>query len=238
MAEYALVGMSDPNELVRAFPVLRAVPWEELAALPCERVERQAGEYFFEQDSPGDAAWGILTGRVSILKRAAGGRELCLEVLGPGDLVGAVAVMRRQKMPAAALALDDAACLRIPSGPFMQLLERHPQVPMRLLDLVSRRLMEAGRSRLELATEEVEARLARALLRLADKFGAQRGEEIVFSQSFTRQNLADLAGTTVESAIRVLSRWTKAGFVRTSDGRIVVQDVDALAQRAGKAEDP
>lgn len=227
--------VSDPGEIVRAFPFLRQLPPEELLALNARRVERRAGAPFFLQGSPGDAVYGILTGRLKIVKQAPGGGELCLELLGPGELVAAVAVIRRLPMPASSVPLEATACVRIGADEFRQVLARHPEISARILDTVAKRLLEAGSSRVELATQEVPARLARALLRLASRFGAVRGSEVVFTQTITRQNLADLAGTTVESAIRVMSRWTREGLVRSSDSRITIlkkEELERIAEAA------
>jgi CRP-like cAMP-binding protein len=216
------------SELPRAMGLLRGVPLEELAALPVERVERGPGERFLSEGDPGDSVYGVLTGRVKVSKQARDGRDFCLEVLGPGEVLAAVAVIRRIPMPATAIALERAACLRVPAACFLGLLERHSFVSTRLMDVMARRLVDAGCSQVCLATEPVEVRLAMVLLRMADKFGAPRGGELVFSQSLTRQNLAELAGTTVETAIRVMSRWTRDGLIRSTSGRITILQPDSL----------
>lgn len=227
--------MAEAGELLRSMTVLRGVPSEELEALPVERIECGEGARLFSQGDPGDAVYGIVTGRVRIAKHARDGRELCLEVLGPGDIIAAVAVIRRCPMPASAVALERTACLRMPGDAFQRLRERHPVVAQRLLDVLSRRLVEAGCSRLCLATEPVEVRLAASLMRLADRFGAARGGELVFSQRFTRQNLADLAGTTVESAIRVMSRWTRDGLIHSHAGRITILQPEVMRRLAARS---
>lgn len=213
---------ADAQEIVRAISVLRGIPAAELDALHAQRIDCDEGHTLFEQGSPGDAVYGIVTGRLRIVKHAGQDKEFCLEVLGAGDAVAAVAVIRRVPMPASAVAMERTAAIRIPGDAFRQLMERHPSVSQRMLDLISRRLLDAGNSRAELATQPVEARVAKALLRLAEKFSERRGEEWIFSQNLTRQNLADLAGTTVESTIRVMSRWTKLGYVKSNASRITV----------------
>lgn len=211
-----------PFDLFRAIPFLRQVPEEELATLNAQRVEREGGEVFFNQGDPGDAVYGVLTGRVKITKQSARGREVILEVVGPGEVFAAIAALRGIPMPATAVALEPTACVRVNGAAFKTIVDRRPDLASRMLETISRRLLEANTARLDLATEPVEARLARALLRLADKFGARRNDEIVFTQAFTRQNLADLAGTTVETAIRTISRWTKDGIVRSDGGRLTI----------------
>lgn len=224
-------------DLLRALPVLRALPPSELARLPLQRVDREAGELFFSQGDPGDSAWGVITGRVKIVKQSARGRELILEVVGGGELFAAIAVLRGIPMPATAVALEPTACVRLEGAPFRELIGRHPELAIRILETISRRLLEANTARLGLATESVEVRLARSLLRMADKFGTRRSGEIVFSQSFTRQNLADLAGTTVETTIRTMSRWTRDGLVRSDASRLTILLPEALALLAEEPED-
>jgi CRP/FNR family transcriptional regulator len=212
--------------------VLRGIPEEALARLRVERVERKAGETFFKEGDPCEAVYGVLTGRVQMVKEAPDGRQFCLDVLGPGEVMAAVAAIRGIRLPATATALDAAACMRIPVADFSKLLEEHPKTATRMLSMVSKRLVEAGSSRRDLAIEAVEVRLARVLSRLAEKFGSEHHGEQVFSQSITRQNLADLAGTTVETTIRVMSRWTREGIVRTNDHRISIVQPARLAELA------
>lgn len=226
------IETSGPMETVRAFPFLRHLAPEELVSLGAQRLERPAGEPLYLQGSPGDAVYGILTGRVRVMRQAASGGEHCLMLAGAGDLLAAVAAIRRVAMPDSAIPLEATAFVRIGAEPFRQLLLRHPEVSMRVLDECARRLLESDDARLELATQEVPARIAHILLRLACRFASARGSELIFTQPLTRQNLADLAGTTVESAIRVMSRWTREGLVRSTDSRITILDRHALERIA------
>lgn len=222
------------DELLRALPILRTLPPPELTDLAADRVERPAEGRFFEQGDPADAVYGVITGRVQILKRSPAGRELCLEVLGPGDAIAAAAVIRGVPMPASCVAMEPTALIRVPAEAFRRLLARNPGLGNKLLDLIASRLLEAARSRVSLATDPAEARIARVLLHMCDRFGAERGCEVVFSQTFTRQNLADLAATTPETTIRVMSRWTRAGWIRSQDARITVLAPDAIRAIAGQ----
>lgn len=219
------------QELFRAFPFLRNIPVEELERLKPERVEAPAGTDLFRQGDPGDSAWGVLTGRIKIVKMGSRGREVILEVIGPGELFAAIAVLRRIPMPASAVTLDTSACIKVKGPPFREVVEARPKLASRILETISRRLLEANTARLDLATEPVEARLARALLQLGGKFGAQREcGEVVFTQGFTRQNLADLAGTTVETTIRTISRWNREEIVASAGGRLVILQPQVLQE--------
>ena len=225
--------MSDPIDLFRGLPMLRGLPPHDVVGIDGERVELDAGERLFSQGEPASFVYGVVTGRVQITKQSPGGRELALEVLGPGEIIAVVAVLRGIPLPATATAMEPAACVRVPAAPFLKLVEKHPQVATRLLDVVARRLVDSGASRLALATEPVEVRIAQALLHLAERYGSKQGQALIFSQGFSRQNLADLAGTTVETTIRVMSRWTRDGLVRSATQRISILDPEELKRIAG-----
>jgi CRP/FNR family transcriptional regulator len=222
--------MADPAELRRAFSVFRTIPLELLADVSSRRVERGAGEVFLEQGCAATTVLGVLTGRVRIDKRSPRGKQLCLDVLGDGEVIGAVAVVRRIPMPASATAIEPTACIEIPAADFERLMVAHPPLTSKVLDLICRRMVDAGTCRVCLATDPMEVRVAWALLRLATKFGGARGEELIFSQPVTRKQLAELAATTVESTIRVMSRWTREGWIRSQDSRITVLEPARLRE--------
>jgi CRP/FNR family transcriptional regulator len=94
--------------------------------------------------------------------------------------------------------------------------------------LIGRRLRAAHESVRSLAADPVEARLAAALLRLADRDGERGARGISLPYPLTRQSLADMTGTTVETTIRIMSRWQKDRLVRDDDGRLLLADLDAL----------
>src|SRR5690606_21185857 len=120
---------------------------QELVELPAERVQLPAGGRFFAQGDPSDAVYGVVEGNVRILKRTVSGRELCLEVLGPGDVIGAAAVMRGMPMQASCVAAEPSTLVRVPAEAFRSLLGRNPGLGNRLLDVISSRLLEGSRSR-------------------------------------------------------------------------------------------
>jgi CRP/FNR family transcriptional regulator len=220
--------MAEPAELLRAFTIFRGLAPEVLERIPVRRVERDAGELFVDQDDPATSVFGVLTGRVRIDKRSGTSKPLCLDVLGPGEVIAAVAVVRHIPMPASARAVERAACLEISASDFNLLLVQQPLLTARTLDLVCKRMVDSGACRVCLATDPVDVRVAKALLRLAHKFGGDRHGEVAFSQSVTRKDVADLAGTTVESAIRVMSSWTQRGWLKSTGGRLTIVEPSRL----------
>lgn len=135
-------------------------------------------------------------------------------------------------MPATATALEPSVCIWIDGAWFVEHMRRHPEAAGKILGVMMDRLLDAGTSRLRLATANVEARLAASLLRMASKFGEERGDEILIQRGFTRQNLADMAGTTVETTIRIMSRWSRERWIDTTPEGIRIRAPEALRKLA------
>lgn len=220
-------------EAARSHPLLRRVPEAEIAALQLQRLELPAGRQLFREGEPCRYVYGVLHGRIRVSKAARAGRELCLEIFGPGDVVAVVAAVRNIPLPASAEAIEETALLAVEATSYRALVERHPLLAVRCLQLFGERLQNADESRLSLATDPVDARLARILLRLGEKYGAELDGKIRLTKGFTRHALADLAGTTEESTIRVLTRWRKDGLVADLQGRLVLERPAELRRLAG-----
>lgn len=215
---------------LRDAPVFDQVPAGEvdaLAGLATEHAHR-AREYVFMEGDASRWLWVVKSGHVKILRHSRTGRDVVLELLGPGEIFGGVAVIERRPYPATAQATEATVVLRIPADPVIALAERHPAFIRELALMIGRRLRSAHDSVKSLAVDPVEARLAAALLRLAEREGTRGAEGVTLPFPLTRQSLADMTGTTVETAIRVVSRWLKAGTLADLDGRLVLTDVDGL----------
>ena len=170
----------------------------------------------------------ILGGRVKVFKTTARGSDVILEIFGPGDPVGAVAVYESRPYPASAVALEPTTCVLIPRQAFFSLLETYPTMVRGLLTGLTHRLVELTNRLAELSGGRVEARLARFFLKLAKDMGRPRPDGIFIPLVLSRQELADMIGTTIETAIRIMSRWGKENLVRTEKDGFVVMDRAAL----------
>ena len=180
------------------------------------------------EDDPADWFCIVRTGRVKIFRSARGGKEVVLELLGPGEPFGGVAVIERRPYPASAQATEASLVLRIPREPIVALAERYAGVIREMALMIGRRLRAAHESVRSLSVDPVEVRLAAALLRLAERDGERGAHGVTLPYHLTRQSLADMTGTTVETAIRIVSRWQKDRLVRDAGGRLVLADTDAL----------
>ena len=186
------------------------------------------GATIFEQDAPADAFYTIAAGRVKIFKMLPSGKDLILEVFGTGDPLGAVAVYDERPFPASAVALEDTTCLSIPRPVFFRLLEEHPSLVRGLMLGMTVRLVELTNRLAELSGTRIEPRFARLFLKLAGDMGRQDRGGTFIPLALSRQELADMTGTTIETAIRIMSRWGKQDVVRTDKDGFVVLDRPAL----------
>ena len=186
------------------------------------------GEAIFNEGDPSDFILTVLQGRVKVVKLQPSGKEVILEIFGPGDPVGAVVAYEGRPFPASAIALDRTTCLIVRRGPFFALLEKHPSLVRGLLSAFTRRLVELAQRIPEVAGARVETRFAHLFLKLADRIGRPRGGAVFIPMVLTRQELADLTGTTIETCIRLMSRWGKEGVIETEKDGFVLADRAAL----------
>jgi CRP/FNR family transcriptional regulator len=218
-----------------AIPVLLSLTADDRQALEplCELRAYEKGSKIFEEGDSANHIHFLFLGRVKIVK-AAGDRDLILEILGPGEPVGAVAVYERRPFPATAIALEPCGVISIPSREFFSLLEKRPEITRRLLAGLTMRLMALNR-RLADMTGSVEQRIARLFSTLAERLG-EPGENGVFVRiALSRRDIADLVGTTVETAIRVMSRFQKEGIVETEKKGFLIRDPAALATASAES---
>jgi CRP/FNR family transcriptional regulator len=185
-------------------------------------------ELIFAEGDPSDAFMVIVDGRVKVFKSTPAGKEIILEIFGAGDPLGAVAVYESVPFMASAQTLEPARILRIEQPAFFQLLEQDPQFVRGLLSGLTLRLAELTRRLADLSGARVEVRFARLFLKLCDQIGRQERGGTFVPMPLSRQELADLTGTTIETAIRIMSRWQKDDVVHTEKDGFVVIDRDGL----------
>jgi CRP/FNR family transcriptional regulator len=224
------------DELLRVTPVYRTLSVADrqkvAAAASVRRYGR--GEIIFEQDTPSDAFYTIATGRVKIFKMLPSGKDLILEVFGAGDPLGAVAAYDGRPFPATAQAIEDTTCLLVPRAAFFRLLEDHPSLVRGLMLGMTVRLVELTNRLAELSGARIESRLARLFVKLAREMGRQERGGLFIPLALSRQELADMTGTTIETCIRIMSRWGKQNVVRTEKDGFVVLDGGALEATAAE----
>jgi CRP-like cAMP-binding protein len=222
------------EELLRTTPIFsRLNPADRRAVADVAAVRQfHKGETIFAQESPSDAFYAIAAGRVKIFKMMPSGKDVILEVFGPGDPLGAVAAYTERPFPASAVALEDTTCVVIPRPAFFRLLEQYPSLVRGLLLGMTTRLVELTNRLAELTGGRIEPRFARLFLKLAQEMGRSDRGGVFIPLALSRQELADMTGTTIETCIRIMSRWGKEEIVRTEKDGFVLVDRAALEEIA------
>jgi len=191
----------------------------ELSRLATERSFRPDEFVFWEGDAP-DYFYVVVVGRIKVAKYSSSGKEFIIAFFGPSEMFGEVAVFEGKPYPASAQAVADTRVLVIKKNDFLSFLATRPQVALEIINVLGGRLRDAQSRLKDLAGERVEQRIAMTLLMLSAKLGP--------TLPFTRQEIANMAGTTTETAIRVTSQLKDRGIIRSVRGKIIILDETRL----------
>ncbi|MCW2833438.1 MAG: Catabolite activator [Nocardioides sp.] len=184
----------------------------------------------------GDLSNGLFLvelGMAKVMRSAPTGAQLVLGILGPGEVIGELSLIDGGACSASAEALTPVRLRSIPSEVLMEQYEQRHEVRAWLLNVLARRLRHANTVSTDLVFTGVAERVARVVLDLAQRFGEQRLGSISVSHGLTQSELAQLVGTTRESANRALARFARHGWISLRAGSLLVHDVPALHRTAG-----
>ncbi len=209
----------------------------EISRLFIEEKYEREDYIFFEGDAP---EWFhiVREGKIKLVKHSDSGKDVILQVFVPGDMFGEVSLFDRKPYAASAQAMESSVILKLSRKDFFLFFSRHPFVATEMIMELGRQLREAHSTIKSLAVDRVEQRIAGILLRLAGKLGVPGQGGILLDLSLTRQDLADMAGTTVETTIRVMSRFTKSKILKPASGKILILNSKALQQISEGKENP
>lgn len=192
--------------------------WEALLEIG-EKRSVDAGSTVLEDGSRTDRLYIVLEGQLKMNRLTPAGKNLILSVLGPGDICGVAGALGEATSCTSVEAVVPSVCLQIRRDDLYGLLRRQPELLERILPVLTKHLRECSNCLVESSCSKVATRLAVLFLRFADRMGEARTGGTFVPLPLARQDLADLAGTTLETAIRIMSRWGKDGWVETlSDG--------------------
>lgn len=186
-------------------------------------------ETIFSEGDPPEWFYIVKSGKVKITKLSHEGKEIILEVISPYDIFGGVAVIRGFSYPANAVAMEDVEVLKISRKNLMRLVDRFPNLMYCMALQLGDRMKSSYDSLKNIALERVEARIAALLLKLSGKVGVEIREGLLIDMRLTKQDVADMVGTTVETSIRTFSKFKKQGLVTDRDGKFVIRNREGLA---------
>ncbi len=209
-------------EILRRSSIFSSLNDDELGELADLSIERSfmTNEFIFWDGDAPDWLYLVAEGKVKVVKHSSLGKEFIIAFFDPGEMFGEVAVFENKPYPASAQAVAETKVVGIKREDFIAFLANRPQVALKIINVLGGRLRNAQNRLKDLAGERVEQRLASVLLMLSAKLG--------LILPFTRQEIADMAGTTIETAIRVMSQMKDRKIVRTVRGKVIILDMDKL----------
>jgi CRP-like cAMP-binding protein len=180
------------------------------------------GDILFIEGESAQTYFIVGEGQVKVFQSSADGFEVILHMLGPGELVGAFPTLGEGTYPASAQAFTDLVAYSISSEEFDSILGDYPIVAVNLLRFATRVLQASHEKLREMATERVEQRIARTLSRLANQIGRQTETGILIDAPLTRQDLAEMTGTTLFTVSRTLKSWERDGILEVGREKVTI----------------
>ena len=213
---------------------LSALTDPEREALAQRGVPRrvEAGTALFHEGDDSDRVVLVIRGRLKVYSVTAGGKEAVLAFRGPGDMLGELSAIDSRPRSASVSALEPVEVLFIAAVDFRAFLQRHPRVALLLLEMLSRRLRDADRKRVEYAASDSVGRVAARLVELCQDHGRAAGEGVEITLPLSQDELAGWTGSSREAVGKALHTLRDLGWVETGRRRITVLDLEALRRRA------
>jgi CRP-like cAMP-binding protein len=224
----------DTTALLAASALCRGMPADSVAALArrADLVDRSPGDELCVEGTPALAMFLMVRGVVKLVRALETGRDVIVELIGRGDILGEAALADAGRYDARAVCLHPSTVLVLPRAAALDFLASHPDAVRNLVAAMHESVMRAHSRVEDMAIFGVRQRIARFLIRLADWAGRSDGGRVVVPVALSRQDLAALVGTTMETAIRVMSGLRREGLVRPARLGVVLVDRAALEQVA------
>ncbi|MBJ7534912.1 Crp/Fnr family transcriptional regulator [Rhodomicrobium vannielii ATCC 17100] len=226
--------MKVARSLVRHVPLFDKMADDQLDRLLAHAVSRRApqGSQVFKQGQPARSFYLLLHGHLKVMQVTSDGQQIIVRVVHPGDLFGFAIALQRSDYPGTAVAAADSVMLAWPSDLWPSFVEHIPSLAVSAMQTVGQRLEEAHTRIREMSTEEVERRVAHTVLRLVDKAGLHEKRGIRINFPISRQDIAEMTGTTLHTVSRIFSAWEAKGLVEGGRQKLLVLDVVGLAALA------
>lgn len=220
-------------QAIRATPLFRGLSADDqkrIAALATLRSYAR-GDFLWRAGDPAEHLTIIVKGRVKIVTHGEAG-DTILELFEEGEPVGAIAVYNYMPYPASAVCMEEVVLLSVPRRDYFELLDRNPDFARAIIRELTKLVVSMARKLQEMRGQKVDARIAQLFLTLAERLGTEGRSGVEIPIQLTRQEIADLVGTTVESAIRVLSRWGRERIVISGENRFTIPSRERLREIA------
>ncbi len=216
--------------LLQGVPAFSALAEADLVRVAEVTVPRSfhSGEAVFYEGDESDTCYVVRSGHVRVVREHTDGRSLTLATLGPGEIFGELAIFDQERRSATVQALEDIEVVAILGGDMRRMLRDHPDIAVKLLAALSRRLRETNERLSRQSFQTVQSRVAAVLAELVASSRSEGAAENDVLITATQSDLAQLAGSSRESASRFLAVLERAGVITQGRGRLTVHEPAAL----------
>jgi CRP-like cAMP-binding protein len=224
------MAIDDIVSLLEKVPVFEALGSDDLRRVAEVAVPRHfaAGQVIFREGDASDTCYIVRTGHARAVRENTDGRTIALAHFGPGDIFGELAMFDDERRSATVEGLDDLHAIAIAGSDMRRLLREHSDISAKLVVALGRRLREANERLTRQSFQTVQSRVAGVLIRLVQQAQAEGAAPTDVLVKVTQADIAQLAGSSRESASRFLAVLERAGIITQGRGRITVHDPEAL----------
>ncbi|MBI1291450.1 helix-turn-helix domain-containing protein [bacterium] len=206
-------------------------PFQELDGDALDRILRDArssryakNASVFEQEEEASAFHFLLSGHIRVVRTAPDGHQIIARYINEGELFGIAVAMGRKTFPASAVAAVDCVVLSWPNREWAQFQAMFPSFGASAYETIGSRLQDTQARVMEMSSSQVEQRIANALLKLVNQAGRKTADGIEIDFPITRQDIAEMTGTTLHTVSRLLSAWEDEGLVKGGRQKVTVRD--------------
>src|SRR3954447_18282458 len=195
-------------------------------------VDFPRGHTVFAEGEPGDRLYIIISGKVKIGRRSPDGRENLLTVMGPSDIFGDLSIFDPGPRTSSATTITEVRAVSMDRDVLRAWIAGRPEIAEQLLRILARRIRRTNSTLSDLMFTDVPGRVAKLLLKLAQRFGTQEGDALRVTHDLTQEEIAQLVGASRETVNKALGDFAHRGWIRLEDKSVLISDSDCMARRA------
>jgi CRP-like cAMP-binding protein len=221
------------REIIRRSNLFQNVKPEVFAQIMESGVLRsvEEGGFYFLQDDPATHAYVLVAGRVKMVQLTPNGQQITLRIMTPGQTYGGIAMLNpKAGYPATAQAVENSTAMAWDTDQLRKLAEQDSSLSLNTMQLMHGYITELQERQKALVTQRVEQRIARILLKLAAQSGKKVDEGVLIDLPLTRQDVAEMSGTTLFTVSRTLNEWERSGLLSIGRERVVIRDPHGLVR--------
>lgn len=218
------------RSLIAALPLFSEMSTPALDDILTQATSKRypAGQAVFEQGAGAAHFFVLLNGRLRVTQVTPDGQQVAIRMVNPGDLFGIAPAIGRTHYPGTATAVIESLALLWPVNQWGPLVARHPALAVNAMQTMGQRLIDAQQRIREMSTEAVERRVAHAVLRLANQAGQREAGGVRIDFPISKQDIAELTGTTLHTVSRILTAWEEEGLVEGGRQKLLIREPHQL----------